>query len=348
MISMIVIVIFAIVFITLLFGENISEAVKEIKDEIETKKDGIESKNKEINKDSDFIGKHKKKLLGIIIAVLVIGLPLYKCTVIIPAGFVGVVYSLGGGIKPETLGQGMKFKSPFDTVTKYTVATEQAFLKDAELATKDGKNIVADIEISYHFETDKITELFNKYRGKEGKQILNEMMIPKIPAWTEEVTSKYTVIEVYGEKREEINRAVKEHLRNKFQEFYIYVETTNLSKVTPDLVTLEMIQNTANAEQKKKIETIKKEEAQIIAERRLIEAENEKAVKIKEAEANAQAIEMKAEAEKNATFKEAEGNERLAKSLDSKIIEYNKINKWNGTLPQVSGNGTPIIDFRER
>lgn len=69
---------------------------------------------------------------------------------------------------------------------------------------------------------------------------------------------------------------------------------------------------------------------------------------VKVPEANAQAIEMKAEAEKNATFKEAEGNERLAKSLDSKIIEYNKINKWNGTLPQVSGNGTPIIDFRER
>lgn len=289
---------------------------------------------------------NKKRAVIVIVGVLIFFIG-YKSYVIIPPGFVGVVYSLRGGLKSETLGQGFKFKSPLNTVTKYTVATEQAFLKDAELATKDGKNIVADIEISYHFEADKITELFNKYRAKEGKQILNEMMIPKIPAWTEEVTSKYTVIEVYGEKREEINRAVKEHLKNKFQEFYIFVETTNLSKVTPDKITLEMIQNTVNAEQKKKIETIKKEEAEIISERRLIEADNEKAVKIKNAEAEAQAIEMKAEAEKNATFKEAEGNEKLAKSLDSKIIEYNKINKWNGILPQVSGNSSPIIDFRK-
>ena len=49
------------------------------------------------------------------------------------------------------------------------------------------------------------------------------------------------------------------------------------------------------------------------------------------AEAEAQSIKIKAEAQ-------AEANRVLAQSLTNNIIQYEKIQKWDGKLPQVTGN----------
>ena len=59
----------------------------------------------------------------------------------------------------------------------------------------------------------------------------------------------------------------------------------------------------------------------------------------KAAEANARAILVQAEAQ-------AEANAKLAASLTGALVEYEKIQKWDGVLPKVSG-GDAIVDMRE-
>ena len=42
---------------------------------------------------------------------------------------------------------------------------------------------------------------------------------------------------------------------------------------------------------------------------------------------------------------EAEANKTISESLTSQIIEYSKIEKWNGVMPQVTGNAETLIDL---
>jgi hypothetical protein len=63
---------------------------------------------------------------GVILVVVLIILAI--CTVKIPAGYVGVIYSMNGGVAEETLSQGWHLVAPTKHVTKYTVGIEQSYL----------------------------------------------------------------------------------------------------------------------------------------------------------------------------------------------------------------------------
>ena len=75
-----------------------------------------------------------------------------------------------------------------------------------------------------------------------------------------------------------------------------------------------------------------------IAQQQLLKAETEKQTRITNAQADAEAIRIKAEAE-------ADANKTISESLSEIMLEYSKIEKWDGKLPAVVGNGaTPFID----
>lgn len=70
--------------------------------------------------------------------------------------------------------------------------------------------------------------------------------------------------------------------------------------------------------------------------------------KIAKAEASAQAILIKSKAEAQARIMNAESqakaNEMLDRSITPAIIEYNKVNRWNGKLPTTSvGSGASTL-----
>ena len=64
-----------------------------------------------------------------------------------------------------------------------------------------------------------------------------------------------------------------------------------------------------------------------VAQQKLLKAETEKQTKIKNAEAD------------------AEANNKINDSLTDKVIQNKKIEKWNGELPKVQGDGGTIIDI---
>ena len=75
-----------------------------------------------------------------------------------------------------------------------------------------------------------------------------------------------------------------------------------------------------------------------VAQQQLLKAETEKQTKITNAEADAEALKIQTEAE-------AEANRILAESITDALVEYNKIQKWNGELPMVTGGATSILDM---
>ena len=79
------------------------------------------------------------------------------------------------------------------------------------------------------------------------------------------------------------------------------------------------------------------------------QAEAQQAVAV--AEGKAKAVQAESTGEASAILARAEAqakaNEILSKSLTSELIEYEKMRRWNGTLPTfVGGNATPLIQVK--
>ena len=173
---------------------------------------------------------------------------------------------------------------------------------------------------------------------------------PNVISWTKEVTAKYPVTDILGEKRAELNTVLSEYLAEKFAPYGIIVENASLINIEVDDETRASITKKVTAQQELELANIEAQTAKVKAEKdkqvALIEAEKNKETALIQAEQAKIKAEGEAEAKKIAADAEAEANRKIAESLTPELIEKIKYEHWNGELPQVKGSGTPIIDIR--
>jgi len=282
----------------------------------------------------------------LIVLIIVCG---FACTERVPAGYVGVVYNMSGGVTGETLSQGWHIVAPTKNVTLYSIGIEQSYLtsdskgdsKEDEsfsTPTADGKSLTVDLEFSYKYDVNRVTDVFTQFKGASGKEVKDIFIKPKMIAWTQEVTAKYPVTDVFGDKRQELNEALDTYLKEKFDKYGIVIDTVNFTNISTDPETQEAIQKKVNAQQELELARIQKQTAQV-------EAEKEKDVAQINAEKAKIEAQGKAEAELIKANAEAEANKKIAESLTDKLIEKSKYDKWNGELPYIEGNATPIVSI---
>ena len=270
------------------------------------------------------------KKIGGLIAAVVVGSGIVgglMCTERVPAGYVGVQYSISGGVQDEVLTQGWHIVSPTKKVTLYSVATETFVMSADEregskgnesfdLTCSDG-TINVDFEMQYTFDADKVTTVFNKYRGVDGDTVISTNLRSKIKTVSNEVVSRYTVLEAHLEKKSEVNKALTEALREELGKMGIFVESATLpaTRVSAD------IQNSINARTQKAQEL---EAEKLNQEKALLEQET--------AKINAETERIK--------------NEEISKSLTEAMLTQQFIEKWDGVLPQVmSDEVTSLLDL---
>ena len=304
----------------------------------------------------------KGKIGAFILAVvMVIGFIVVLCCMEkVPTGHVGVVYNMSGGVDGEVLTQGWHFVSPTKNVTTYSIGIEQSYLTAADKGdskhdesfstpTSDGKSLVVDLEFSYRFDESRVADTFVKFKGQSGEDVKNTFIKPKMIAWTQEVTAKYPVTDVFGDKRQELNEALDVYLKAKFEPYGIIIDTVNFTNISTDAETQAAIQKKVTAQQEMELAEIEAKTAKIQAEKdkevALIAAQQEKERAEIEAERLRIEAEGKAEAQKIAAEAEAEANRKIAESLTPELIEKIKYEQWNGELSQVQGAVTPIIDI---
>lgn len=298
--------------------------------------------------------------LGIILVVgVVLG---FMCMEKVPAGCVGVVYNMSGGVDGEVLTQGFHLVSPTKKVTTYSIGIEQSYLTSDEkgdskkdesfsIPTSDGKTVKVNLEFSYRFDAEKVTDTFVRFKGRSGEDVKNTFIKPKIMAWTQEVSATYPVTDIFGDKRTEINAELDSYLKEKFMPYGIIIDTVNFTDISVDDETAAAIQKKVTAQQELELANIEAQTAQVQAEKdknvALIEAQkNKEAASIQaeqakiKAQGEADALKLQAEAE-------AEANKKIAESLTPELIEKIKYEQWNGELPQVQGGSTPIVSITE-
>ena len=307
-------------------------------------------------------------VLGVIIIIcLIVG---FSCAKKVPAGYVGIVYSMNGGVSDDVLTQGWHLVSPTKQVTLYSVGIEQSYLTSGdngdsegddsfEVPSSDGKGLKVDLTFTYRYDADRVTQLFTRFKGQSGKEVRDSFIKPNIISWTKEVTAKYPVTEILGDERANLNIAVSEYIKEKFDKYGIIVENVSLIDIDADDETRASVQRKVNAQQELELAQIEKKTANVQAQKDKevanVQAQKDKEVAIvkaeqdkETAEINAEQQRIKAQGEADAIQIEAEAqaeaNKKIAESLTPELIENNKIAKWNGEVPTVSGTGATIVD----
>lgn len=261
----------------------------------------------------------KGKSLFVIVPLLILAVVFFMlfCVEKIPRGYVGSVYSVNGGTSDKVLTEGWKTKMPHEKVTTYSVATEQLLMTADErdgsennesfsATCKDGV-LNVDLEMSYHFEAEDIPEIAKRYRGLSGEEIVNTRIKSKVRTYVNEVTSEYTVLEAYMDKKSELNTELTTHLQKKLEPYGIVVESATLPRTEPDEAIKQAITERSKKAQEVEAAKQEQEKQKILAETKIIEAKGEAEAAIEKAKG------------------EAEANEIVSQSLTDKLLKQQEL-----------------------
>ncbi|MBQ8623911.1 MAG: prohibitin family protein [Oscillospiraceae bacterium] len=254
------------------------------------------------------------KTILIIVILLIAVLIAASSIVIVQAGHTGVVVTLGK-VEDTVLQEGLHFKIP---LIQEVVMIDNRITKlevDTEAFSKDLQTVSTTLAINYRVDTSKSYSIY-KNIGRDYETVL---VVPAVNEVLKSTTALYTAEESVT-NRSLVSDGLIEGLNSKLNEIGLFVTDVNIINFDFSDAYITAI-----------------EEKQV-AQQQLLKAETEKQTAITNAEAEAEATRIRAEAE-------AEANRILSESITPELVEYNKIEKWDGQLPMVSGEASPIIDM---
>ena len=258
-------------------------------------------------------------------ALVLVLLVAFASITIIQSGTVGVISTMGA-VSDQPMTQGMHFRIPFfTTVVKMDIKT-LIFETDCSAASRDLQTISSKMALNYHVNSETAPKLYREI----GIGYQTVIIAPAIQESVKAVTAKFSAEELIT-RRQEVSVQIREDLSDKLLPYGIIVDLFNITNLE--------FSDAFNASI----------EAKQIAQQDALKAEQE-LIKVK-IEAQQQVERAKAEAEAKRAIADADAyaieklQEQLSKSFD--YIEYEKIQKWDGKLPQVQGDSNAIIDLRD-
>ena len=183
----------------------------------------------------------------------------------------------------------------------------------------------------------------------DGNDIINRRVRTVLKAKVSEVTTNYSMMDLYSGNRNEINKKLTELLNSELHEqFGIEVIDASIIDVHPDEKLQQTISDRVTALQKQQQAKAEQETIKVQNETKILQAEanakekeiianNEAEIERIKAQASADALRIEAEAQ-------AKANNDIAASLTPELIEMKKMEQWDGKLPTVEG-GTSIVDI---
>jgi len=278
-------------------------------------------------------GIRKRWFVVVPVALIALVLLIMSCQ-IVPAGHNGVVFNIGQGIKPVPLDEGFHFITPFvESVTMMETRT-QLVEGEAAAASKDLQVVETKIALNFKPEYSITPQLYKEIGMDYKTRIIN----PAIQEAVKAVTAKYNAEEMITQ-RDLVKQEIKAGLVARLSVRGITVVDISIVNFDFSAQFNAAIESKVTAEQ----DTLK-------ATRVLDRVKIEKQQSITQAEAIAESMKIDADAQAYKRTVEAEAEAtamRLIRNeleLSRDLIEYKAIEKWDGSLPQVSSGAVPFID----
>ena len=270
----------------------------------------------------------KKKALASIILVIALagGAFMVSRMEIIPTGKVGVQYSLNGGVKDEVLDMGVNFVLPGIHVKEFTIGNEQLILsKDKregsegddsfKVATSDDASISISFQMSYRYIPETVVDTYKKFKGMDGEDIVEQRVKTVLKSKISEITTDYSMMQLYSGNRSEINDKITEYLNEEFGEAYgIEVLDASIIDVHPDDKLKAAIDDRVKALQEKQQAEAEQEKIKVQKETEKMQAEADAQIAVTQAQAKAEKMRIEAQAE-------ADANNLKSNSITPELIQ---------------------------
>lgn len=256
----------------------------------------------------------------------------------ITPGNVGVVFNKWTG-SLRTAPQGIVWTAPFCvTVESYPVAlrTYTMVARDNEgssrgddsidLPTLEGQHIKQDISVTYNTTEEKAVEVFRAFKGAKISEIENSFIRRTIITTAQNVAGQMSLTEVISSKRDELQNKIQKSLSVELLKMGFTLDKVNLgaSHLPPTLE--QQMQQKMAAQQEAQQAEYALQKSKALARAAVAEAQGQ---------ADSRVLRAKAE---------AESNRLLQQTMTPGLIEYKKIERWDGVLPIVAG-GSSIISL---
>ena len=265
-----------------------------------------------------------KKIISGVVAAVIALIIVVTCVVRVPVGYVGVVYSANGA-EQTTLSQGWHFTSPMKHIANFPISQQQiVFSNDPEDygvkehadwhidAPASGGMVGINLTVNYNFLPDRVVELYTKFGGIDGESLVASKIQNSIISYVKDVTPRFTVMDIYSDKKSEVNSAITEYLNEKLSsEYGINVSSALVIDVDLDDALKDKIRAKEQAKQDAEIAELNKQTALAQAETDKVKAQAEADIKVIEAQAEAESNRIISESITDNLIKMKEAEARL-------------------------------------
>ncbi len=260
--------------------------------------------------------KNKDVYIAVQLTLVIVFLAIMsKFFVIVNAGERGVLMQFGK-VQEKVLGEGLHVIVPTVYSVKKLSVRVQKQESSAEASSKDLQDVFTDVALNWHIIPEEANAIFQQI-GDE-KQIVDRIIYPAVEEVLKAVMAKYTAEEIIT-KRGEVKAAVDEFLTLRLVTYHIAVDDISL-------VHVHFSERFSDAVEAKQIAEQEAKRGEFLAL---------KAVK-------------EADAKINLAKGEAEVQRLLRDNLTPELLERQAIEKWNGNLPLIVGDGGKnLLDLRK-
>ncbi len=242
------------------------------------------------------------------------------------ANKVGIIFDpLLGGVQEYTLNEGFHLKSPIAHVYIIDTEVQSVNLIGLNGQTKDSQYLNISVDVKYKVNTSNAFTVFKNFRSLD--RVNNELITPFTQRAIESVTTKYNIIEILGEDRNNVYAEIENELAERFETNGVTLHSVTFTDTDAGDTIEAAIEAEAAAKKEVDIAEQKKIKASIEKEEQIIRAEADKEQKILEAQGEAESIRII--------------QEQLAK--DPTYIDYVKWSRWDGALPEVLGESDILL-----
>jgi regulator of protease activity HflC (stomatin/prohibitin superfamily) len=247
---------------------------------------------------------------GVIFALVFI----FSGTGTVTAGHRGVLLRFGA-VQGTVLQEGFYFKIPLIDKVREIEVRVQKFEVSTEAASKDLQTISTIVALNFGIEPEKVANIYQKI----GDEYINRVIVPTMNECIKSTTAQYTAEELIT-KRESVRQAIKVAVTTQLSPDHIKVQELNIIDFD--------FSHSFNAAIEAKVTA---EQSALAAKNKLAQVEYEAQQKVAESKGKAEAMKIEAESLRSCP----------------EILQLRALEKWNGILPQATGNGAmPFITLK--
>lgn len=245
-------------------------------------------------------------------------------------GYVGVRYSINGGVKDEVLTQGVKVVG-FDKVTQYPIRLQTVKAKNVSVSTKDGKKVALDLKYDYKVDPTKTASMFKEFGNIQSEDLEKGWLRSRLQKEARDVYADYNILDLLSGQSSKAEDDLLVSFSKSVEGKGFLVESVTASVPDVDSETQKTIDAIINAGQQN-------EQAKLDSETQKTKAETE--AKVAKTKADTAAYQKLKAAEA-----EAESNKKVGASITEDLIKYEeaKARQKHGWTT-INGASSVIVD----